>query len=204
MRGRNTVPGGGTGGSNWRTARLGKFGGLAVWQLLWRSIKGYRANHFGARSAQFAYYSMLALFPLLILLIAAVARLPLSGVIENSLDAAKDAFAENTYKLLVQQVQDIREKSTLKLFAISFVVLTIAGSQVFLTLTEGLNRAYGVEETRRSWQVYGLAFLLTVAASLLMLVALVLMLVGPKLSDWLSARNYPIPFLQTILSSAAP
>jgi membrane protein len=184
-----------------RTARLWRFGGLSPWELAVRSVKGYRANHFDARSAQFAYYSMLALFPLLILLIAAVALLPLSGVIENSLDAAKDAFAENTYELLARQVQDIREKSTLKLFAISIGVLTIAGSQVFLTLTEGLNRAYGVEETRRSWQVYGLAFLLTVAASLLMLVALLLMIVGPKLSEWLEARNYQIPFLQTILHS---
>ncbi len=168
-----------------RTARLWRFGGLSPWELVVRSVKGYRANHFDARGAQFAYYSMLALFPLLILLIAAAARLPLSGVIENSLDAARRALPENTYEVLARQVHDIREKSTLKLFAISFGVLTIAGSQVFLTLTEGLNQAYGVVETRRSWQVYGLAFLLTVAASLLMLVALVLMIAGPKLSGWL-------------------
>jgi membrane protein len=164
-------------------------------------VKGYRANHFDARSAQFAYYSMLALFPLLILLIAAVVRLPLSGVIENSLDAARRALPENTYEVLARQVHDIREKSTLKVFLISFGVLTIAGSQVFLTLTEGLNQAYAVDETRRSWQVYGLAFLLTVAASLLMLVALVLMIAGPKLSEWLAAHNFQIPVLQTILRS---
>lgn len=184
-----------------RTARLWRFGGLSPLELVVRSVKEYRANHFDARSAQFAYYSMLALFPLLILLIAAIARLPFSGVIDNALDAAHRALPENTYDTLARQVRDIREKSTLKLFTISFGVLTIAGSQVFLTLTEALNRAYGVEETRRSWQVYGLAFLLTVAASLLMLVALVLMIAGPKLSEWLSTREYRLPIVETILSS---
>ena len=56
-----------------RTARLWKFGGLTPWQLIVRSWLGYRRNHFDGYSARFAYYSMLALFPLLILLIAALA-----------------------------------------------------------------------------------------------------------------------------------
>src|SRR5438552_131368 len=182
-----------------RTARLWRLGGLSPWQLVVRSVTGYRENHCDARAAQFAYYSMLALFPLLILLIAALARLPLSGVVENSLDAAKRALPENIYELLEHQVRDIQDRSTFSLFAISLGVLTVAGSQVFLTMTEGLNRVYGVTETRRFWQVYGMAFLLTIAASLLFLIALVLLIVGPKLSEFLLARKIDMPFLQAIL-----
>lgn len=182
-----------------RTARLWKFGGLTPWQLILRSWRGYRDNHFDGYSARFAYYSMLALFPLLILLIAAIARLPLSGVLENSLDAADRALPENTSALLRRQVYDIQAHSTFSLIAASLGVLAIAGSQVFLTITEGLNLAYRVKETRRSWQVYGMALLLNVAASLLLLVALVLMIAGPMLSGWIETQGFDVPVLATIL-----
>ncbi len=182
-----------------RTARLWGLGGLSLWQLIVRSFKGYRENQFDGRSAQFAYYSMLAFFPLLILLIAALARFPLAGVVENSLDAAHRALPQNIYELLERQVRDIQQNSTLSLIGIALGVLVIAGSQVFLTMTDGLNLAYGVKETRHWWHVYRLAFLLTVAASLLALAALMLMIVGPMLSEWISTRGIHVPFLETIL-----
>ncbi|HEY3963455.1 MAG TPA: YihY/virulence factor BrkB family protein [Planctomycetaceae bacterium] len=184
-----------------RTARLWRFGGLSPWQLIVRSIRGYRQHHFDARSAQIAYYSMLSLFPLLILLIAALAQLPLKGILDNALDAADRALPDAIYNLLVQQIHDIQARSTVGLVTASLGGLTIAGSQVFLAITEGLNRAYDVQETRRIWRVYGLAFLLTVAASLLVLVALVLMIVGPLLSTWIARFNIPIPYLRTMLQS---
>jgi len=184
-----------------RTARLWRFGGLSIWQLVVQSYRGYRANHFDGSSAQLAYYSMLALFPLLILLIAAAARLPVAGVVDNALDAAKNALPEETYRLLASQIRDIQARSTMRIVLASLGVLTIAGSQVFLTMTEGLNRAYGVVETRRSWQVYGQALLMTFAVSLLILLALVLMILGPMLSSWLTERKIAVPFLQTVLNS---
>ena len=184
-----------------RTARLWRFGGLSFWQLIVLSFRRYRANQFDGSSAQFAYYSMLALFPLLILLIAAVARLPFAGVLDNALDAANRALPEEIYRLLERQIRDIQARSTIRIILASLGVLTIAGSQVFLTVTDGLNRAYGVIESRRWWQVYGQAFLLTIAASLLILIALVLMILGPTLSSWLSSRNFALPFLQTVLKS---
>lgn len=184
-----------------RTARLWRFGGLSFWQLAVRSVRGYRANRFDGVSAQFAYYSMLALFPLLILLIAAVARLPIGGVLDNALDAAQRALPEEIYHLLARQIRDIQAHSTARIIVASWGVFAIAGCQVFLTITEGLNKAYDVVETRRSWQVYGLVFLLTVAVSLLILISLVLMIIGPMLSSWISARKIDIPFLQTVMKS---
>ena len=56
---------------------LWRFGGLSGFQLLREPVHGFRLNQLDARSAQFAYYSMLALAPLLIVLIASVVQLPL-------------------------------------------------------------------------------------------------------------------------------
>ncbi|HTI52330.1 MAG TPA: YihY/virulence factor BrkB family protein [Planctomycetaceae bacterium] len=181
------------------TLQLWGLGGLSWWDLLRKTWRSYRENHFDARSAQFAYYSLLALFPFLILLLAILARLPLRGVLESSLDAANHGLPDTVAELLDRQVADIQAHSTVSLIAGSLFLLTLAGSQVFLTIKDGLNTAYGVRETRRFWQVYGLAFLLTVAASLLFLVALVLMVVGPLLSEWIAAREFDIGWLTLLL-----
>ena len=185
-----------------RTARLWQFGGLSIWQLIFRSVKAYRNNHFDARSAQFAYYSLLSLFPLLILIIAALAQLPLTGILDNALDAADRAIPKETYEMLVHQIGEIQDRSTVGLISASCGVLVFAGSQVFLTMTEGLNKAYGVVDTRKIWQVWGMALLLTIAASLLLLVALVLMIGGPMLSAALNRWQVSIPYLQAILQSS--
>jgi membrane protein len=184
-----------------RTARLWRFGGLSPWQLIVQSVKGYRENHFDARSAQFAYYSMLSLFPLLILLIAALARLPWKGVLDNAMVAVGSDSPKEIYELLISQIHDIQERSTVGLVTTGLGVLAIAGSQVFLTIIEGLNRAYRVQETRPIWHVYGLAFLLTIAASLLLLIAVSLMIVGPMLSTAFDRLNVSIPYVSTMLQS---
>lgn len=182
-----------------RTARLWRFGGLSLWQLAVRSAQGYRANDFGGRSAQFAYYSMLALFPLLILVIVTIAWFSLGNVLDNALDAASRALGKEIFDVLDRQVRDIQRHSTLSLFGIGLGILAVAGSQVFLTITDGLNLAYGVKETRRWWRVYGTAFLLNVFASLLMLVAVVLMVAGPLVSKWIATHGFDVPVLETIL-----
>lgn len=183
-----------------RTVRLWKFGGLSPWQVIVRTVRGYQQNHFGARAAQFAYYSLLALFPLLILIIAALARIPLQDVLKSSLDAADRGLPEDVYQLIQHQVKDIQEHSTVGLISLSLMVVASAGSGVFLTITDGLNAAYGIPESRRFWHVYGMAFLLTIAASLLMLVAMVMMVVGPILSDWMATHRMDFPWLRLILS----
>jgi membrane protein len=180
---------------------LWRFGGLSVWKLAVRSIRAYRANRFDGASAQFAYYSMLALFPLLILLIAAVARLPFGGVVDNALDGAKRALPDEIYDLLARQIRDIQAHSTVRIIVASLGVFTVAGCQVFLTITDGLNKAYEVVESRRSWQVYGLVFLLTIAVSVLILISLILMIIGPMLSSWIAARDFSVPILQAVLKS---
>ena len=98
--------------------------------------------------------------------------MPLKGILDNAAGCGCDrALPEEIYDLLVRQIHDIQARSTVGLVtAASLGGLTIAGSQKFFwRLQKGLNRAYDVQNARRIWRVYGLAFLLTVAASLLVL-----------------------------------
>lgn len=181
------------------TLRLWTLGGLSWPELAARTKQAYRVNHFDARSAQFAYYAMLAIFPLLILLIAALAALPIQGVLENALDAAQRGLPENVDRLLERQVRDIQGRSNVGLLGISSFLLVLAGTRVFLTLTKGLDTAYGIHDRPRSWLTYARALLLTVAAALLIVLAMVLMVIGPVLAHWIETFQVHPGWLEVLL-----
>ncbi|MEE3372144.1 MAG: YihY/virulence factor BrkB family protein [Planctomycetota bacterium] len=165
-------------------------GTLQLHQLVVRAVHGFREHHLDARSAQFAYYAMLFIAPLLILLIAAFAQLPLEGEIESLTETAGRTLPTGADSVLLRQIEDIQKHSTLSLVLFALVVAGFAGSQLFLTISRGLNAAYGVTEVRRDWQVRCLALLVTLGAFIMLLVALLLLLLGPVITHWLAEHSF--------------
>lgn len=179
---------------------LWRLGGLSVWKLMMRTIRERRSHQLDARSAQFSYYSMLALAPLLILIIASVAQLPLDDVLESFLRAIKAGLPENVERLINRQIVDIQKHSTWKLMIVALVLLSVAGSQVFLTLGAGLDAAYGVEHRRRFLRASGVALALTFGVFVLLLLAMVLLVIGPMVAEFLLGR-IDAPWLHVLLST---
>jgi membrane protein len=183
------------------TVALWQRGGLSWGQVLVRSWRAYHANQFGARSAQYAYYALLSVFPLLILLVTGVAHLPLADVVEGTLEVAGKGLPQEVHRLFAAQARDIQRQSSTGLVLASSLVLAIAGSRLFVTISNALNSAYGVVETRRFFKVYGQAFLLNVAASILGFVAMVLLVVGPMAARWVADLALPVGALHVLLQS---
>ena len=108
----------------------------------------FRENSF-AVSASIAYYSLLALFPMLLLLLGVsgifIRRFELSGrlavVLEHYLPIRADVIMTNLVSI---------SRAYGRVGVLSFLLLLWASSGVFLPLERALNRAWGVE-TRRPW-----------------------------------------------------
>jgi membrane protein len=60
-------------------------------------------------------------------------------------------------------------------------------SSAITAITVGLNRAYGVEESRPWWKVRIVALLLILGSSLFVIAATVLLIFGPQLGAWLAS-----------------
>jgi len=111
-------------------------------------VKFSRDNSF-AVSASIAYYSLLALFPMLLLLLGVsgvfIRRYELSGrlalVLANYLPVKTDFIMTNLVSI---------SRAYGRVSLLSFLLLLWASSGVFLPLERALNRAWEVEE-RRSW-----------------------------------------------------
>ncbi|MBB75236.1 MAG: hypothetical protein CMJ75_12070 [Planctomycetaceae bacterium] len=174
-------------------------GDLPIHQFVVRAVHGFREHHLDARSAQFAYYAMLFIAPLLILLIATLAQLPLEGEIESLTETAGRTLPSGADSVLLRQIEDIQKHSTLSLVLFALIVAGFAGSQLFLTISRGLNAAYGVTEVRRGWQVRCLALLVTLGAFIMLLLALLLLLLGPVITHWMAEHAFD-PRLEFLLN----
>ena len=174
-------------------------GDLPIHQFVVRAVHGFREHHLDARSAQFAYYAMLFIAPLLILLIATLAQLPLEGEIESLTETAGRTLPSGADSVLLRQIEDIQKHSTLSLVLFALIVAGFAGSQLFLTISRGLNAAYGVTEVRRGWQVRCLALLVTLGAFIMLLIALLLLLLGPVITHWMAEHAFD-PRLEFLLN----
>jgi membrane protein len=61
-------------------------------------------------------------------------------------------------------------------------------SSAILVITDTLNRAYGVQEGRPFWKVWGIALLLTIGLPLFMLISIGLLVFGPQLGGWIATQ----------------
>ncbi len=179
---------------------LWSLGGLKVRQVFLRTWRAYRAGQMDARSAQFAYFSLLALAPLVIVTIACVAQLPINGVVETFLRTVNLGLPHNAEQIIVRQVRDVQKNSSLGLIVVGLGMLAFAGTRLFLTMGAAFDSAYHVARRRRLWKSSGLALAVTIGVFVLLIVAMVLLVIGPKVTA-IAARFVTEPWVLVLLSS---
>jgi len=147
-----------------------------------------RNNHIMTLSAGLSYYFVLSLFPLLILLAATLAFLPIHNLFPAVLAALAQVMPPESMGLVRRVVATVvHPHGGLLTFGLVGVLWT--ASSGYAALIEALNVAYGVPETRGVWRTRSLAFALMFVTGLLLTISLCLLLVGPILVRWLQART---------------
>jgi membrane protein len=152
------------------------------------TFRDMNRNHLGAFAAGLAYYSVLSLFPGLILLAAAVAWLPIPGLFPQILDMVSKIVPVESMRLVRQITASVISPYGGTFFSFGLVGVLWSVSTGFAALIEALNVAYDVPETRSFWKTRGLSLLMALGAGGLFLVALAVQIAGPDFGRWLAAR----------------
>jgi membrane protein len=155
--------------------------GLSLKQFareLWGQISRNRTFDL---AAQFAYWSLLALFPFAIFLLTIIGYIPLHGLDSQLLEVIHGVMPAQAASLFERTLHEVigRQRGWLLAFALVGSVWSATGGMAS-TLT-ALNRAYGVEETRPWWKRKLLCIAMTIGAALLMIVSTAALLIGPAL-----------------------
>lgn len=168
-----------------------KLGGLGVGQLTKRVGSEIQKDDVLGRSAELAYYFFLALFPLLFFVVSIFGlvahnnpqfRLQMMNYIRTMLPPDASSLLSKTLE------QILRASSGTKLI-LGLLGALWTGSVGIAAVMEMCNITYDVKDQRPFWKSRGLAILLTIACSILMVAALGLILYGPTLADAVFGKN---------------
>ena len=169
----------------------------------WR-IRGWRWKTFGKhlwtkvntddvlnRAAILSFYFLLALFPLLLFLIALLGSFADTGseLRRNLLTYLRAIVPVSASDLINTTVDEISQKSSGGKLSFGLVTSLWFASSGMGAIIEGLNIAYDVKETRAWWKRTLLAIVLTIALAVLIITALALMFYGSRIAEGI-ANHY--------------
>ncbi len=141
------------------------------------------------RAAQLAYYFLLALFPALLFLVSLIGYFAGedSELRTNLFQYLSTVLPGEASKLIGDTVKDVTEGSGGGKLSFGILATLWAASNGMGAISESLNAAYDVKETRPWWKVRLAAVGLTLALTFLIVSALVLVLYGHDLAEWVAA-----------------
>jgi membrane protein len=160
----------------------------AIKHALAETYEDVLRNHTLQMAAALSYYFVLSLFPCLIFMSAIVAYLPVPNLFEQALSMMARFLPPDSMGLVRRVLSDVitPNRGTFLSFGILGTLWTASGG--FSATIEALNIAYDVEDDRPFWKTRPLAVGLALVIGALMLVALSVMIVGPRFGGWLSGR----------------
>lgn len=169
-------------------ASLWKLGGLQWKALGKRVFSEIQEDDVFGRSAQLAYYFLLALFPLLLLLTSVIGILLGSGTgLRHSLfNYLSQVLPGSAFQLVDSTMYEVTSASSGSKITFGLLAALWAASNGMGAITQSLNVAYDLEESRPWWKQRLTAIGLTVALSVLVISGLILILYGGRLADFVA------------------
>ena len=155
-----------------------------------RVVRRINDDEVFGRAAQLSYYFLLALFPLLLVLINILGYVAQRGTeFRAKLISYLGAIMPRSAVTLVSGTLDeISAASGTGKLSIGLLAALWAASNGMGAISQTLNRAYNVRETRPWWAVRLVSVLLTIALAILIIAALAIVLYGGTIGSALGNR----------------
>lgn len=158
---------------------------ISWFQLAKRVWKEIETDRVFGRAAELSYYFLLALFPLLIFLTSVI------GIIMGSGTGTRHALFNylarimppSAFQLLDTTMYEVSTASGSGKISFGLLAALWAASNGLSAITDSLNAAYDLEESRPWWKQRLVAIGLTIALSVLILSALVLVVAGGNIGE---------------------
>jgi len=117
-----------------------------------------------------------------------VAYLPLPDLFNQALSMMARFLPQDSMGLVRRVLSDVITPNRGTFLSLGILGTLWASSGGFSAAIEALNIAYGVQDDRPFWKTRPLAVGLAIVIGLLMLVALSVMVVGPRFGEWVADR----------------
>ena len=161
---------------------------LLTFGALKATVQEFQRDDALGLAAQLAYFLILALFPFILVLVSLFGTFGSQELASEILGYFRQVMPQQAYDIIEAFTADIisgnRPAPYLFSFGILFTIWSASGA--FAALINALNRAYDVQETRPFWKVRGIAILMTLGLSGLVVVGVLLLVLGPPIGEFIA------------------
>jgi membrane protein len=164
---------------------LGNLGWRRLAKRVWKEIQD--DGVFG-RAAELSYYFLLALLPFLIFLTSVIGFVlgTGTGARRALFNYLAQVMPQSAFQLINTTVTEVSAASSGGKISFGLLAALWAASNGLGAVTASLNVAYDIEESRPWWKQRLTAIGLTVSLSVLIISALILIVAGGWIADWLA------------------
>lgn len=149
-------------------------------------------DHLGAYAAQAAFFTVLSIFPFLMLCLSFVRFTPVTE--EQVLELINQNMPQYLVSFLVSIVQQVYG-TNVSVMTFSIVTVLWAASRGFRSTCNGLDSVHGILDERKLWISYIKAVIYTVGLSLVLVISMVIMVLGPTIQEILERYVPPLAMI---------
>jgi membrane protein len=141
------------------------------------------------QSAKLSFYLLLALFPMLIVFTTLFGFFAQSRELRDALlEYFRQVVPRSAFRLVHETLNQITEGAGGGKLSLGILGTLFAASSGIAAIIDGLNNAYEIKDHRPWWKVRLMALWLTLGFSAFTVIAMLLVLLGPRIGHMLAAR----------------
>ena len=161
--------------------------GMSLFRLIKESVKDFFDDDMATYASALAYQVFFSLFPFILFLIALLGFLKLSSFFEWLRQHSQMLLPAEASDQVNRVINELQQEQGGLLSLGALVALWTASAAVRATMN-ALNVAYEVDERRPAWKLYPLSVIYTIGIAAMMIIAAVLLTVGPQAVQWLAQQ----------------
>ncbi len=161
------------------------FDGMPVYDVAVFFIKGLQKGAISMRAAAFSYNFFLALFPTIIFFFTIIPYIPIAGFQDNLLELLQNFIPKKAFDAVEGTLFDIVKRPRGGLLSLGFVMALYFSTNGIHSLIVAFNQSRHTVETRSWVKQRFISIVLVVILSLLIIVAIVIITLGPAALEFL-------------------
>ncbi len=147
--------------------------------LLTNVSRKFSDDHVAAYAGQAALFIIISLFPFLMFLLTLIQFLPITE--SNIMIIVSEIFPPNLGPLFIRIISEVFDKGSSTVISVTAITALWSASRGFLALTQGLNKVYGIKETRNYVLTRVSAILYTLAFAIIIVITLIFLVFGNRI-----------------------
>jgi membrane protein len=165
------------------------FDGMPVYDVAAFFIRGLQKGALSMRAAAFSYNFFLALFPAIIFFFTIIPYIPITGFQDNLLELLENFIPKKAYDAVEETLFDIVKRPRGGLLSLGFIMAVYFSTNGIHSLFVAFNQPRHTIETRSWIKQRLISVVLVFILSLLVIIAIVLITLGPVALDFLVKHN---------------